>query len=557
NISYFSKFHIDLNYLFRSIHSVFINRRFVLSHCVTASNLFAMSNENHADLYKNYSKNLDRSRARRHEATIELRKARKEDQILKRRNIQIDEESPLQVSNGQSPCHLSPEEIVMGMESANQEKIFEAVQAARKMLSRERSPPIEAMISFGIVPKLVHFLGYSDNVNLQFEAAWALTNIASGTSDQTMTVVDAGAVEKFIGLLSSPAPSVAEQAVWALGNIAGDGSKTRDIVLGANVVDGLLKLLTSDSPLPITSLRNISWLISNLFRNKNPTPPFDKVKPLLPQLALLLVHEDNQVLTDAAWAVSYITDDDNNKIQTIIDHGCVEPLVRLLRKDDPSIIVPALRSVGNIVTGSDTQTDVVIAAGALHPLRILLQHSKQNIIKEAAWTISNITAGNSNQVQHVMNADIFPIIRNILETGDFKSQKEAAWVVTNTTTSGNANQVIQLVTHYEIFTPFCMLMNSKDARTVSVVLVGLANLFELADKNGGTESICRALEENGCLDLLENLQNHENEEIYKKSMYLIEKYFNDGEEDNNLNPEEVNGALHFNPEKNGEQGFSF
>ena len=225
---------------------------------------------------------------------------------------------------------------------------LEATTRFRKLLSIERNPPIAEVIAAGAVPRLVQYCQCYDNAPLLLEATWTLTNISSGTSEHTRVVIDNGAVPIFIHLVRCPHADVREQAVWALGNIAGDSTRCRDLVLSYDVSLGLLPNLfaamgelDTSSPSQLTMLRNATWTLSNLVRGK-PPPRWELIAPVLPRIVQLIHHEDEEVLVDACWALSYICEP-AERIAFLIASGALPRLVELLRHSCPNVQTPALR----------------------------------------------------------------------------------------------------------------------------------------------------------------------------------------------------------------------
>lgn len=117
--------------------------------------------------------------------------------------------------------HLNLDEILTKSQNHDLSVRFEGIRAARKLLSIDRNPPIDQLIQLNFLPVLVQCLSIDQCPDLQFEAAWALTNIASGNSQQTQAVADANALPSLLRLLNSRHSNVCEQAVWALGNLIG------------------------------------------------------------------------------------------------------------------------------------------------------------------------------------------------------------------------------------------------------------------------------------------------------------------------------------------------
>ncbi|KAK1445192.1 importin subunit alpha [Babesia gibsoni] len=439
-----------------------------------------------------------------------------------------------------TPSVLAP--YVAGIRSNDYETQLMCTKHFRRLLSLEVDPPIEEIVNTGVVPVFIEFLGRFDAPELQFEAAWAITNVASGNRQQTKVATDNGAVPKLIALLEAPKEEVREQAIWALGNIAGDSPECRDLVLGLGALKPLLFLLVNSEKESV--IRNATWTISNLCRGK-PKPVFEDVKPAIPYLAKLLDHTDSEVLTDACWALSYVSDGNEEHIQAVLDSGVCPRLVHLLANAQPVIQTPALRTVGNIATGNDRQTQMIVDCGCIPVLYKLLFSEKKTIKKEACWTLSNIAAGSRDQVEAFLNSDTVEKLLELMTCNDFDIHREASWAICNAASGGDAKQAENLASRGCI-KYICSILSTTDTKLVGVALRALENILQvgqhLMEMNSLTVNpYVTAIEEVEGVRSLELLQDSKVTVIYRKAREILENYFPDEyelEQDFNASPEE-------------------
>ncbi|KAL9653429.1 hypothetical protein ABK040_002065 [Willaertia magna] len=472
---------------------------------------------------------------------------------LHRKNLPRKEINYARLSSELDVCHLLLDKNYFN-------HLLKVATQIRRYLSSE-VPPIDSIVNAGAVPYLVKLINTNyllqfihiksnDTIenntlqekpiislsqlhNLQTEACWALTNIASGSSFHTNLLSDLGAIPLIVELLKSDNSELCDQAVWALGNIVGDSTKLRDYVLALDTIH-IMVTYAFKFYKTLGAMERFSWSFCNMFRGK-PIVEFDLVKKGYPLLqSLFLQAESFDMLSDCSWALYYMIE-----LTDEIEDEVINKIIKLVTHPSAQICCPNIRSIGTILTGSEGDVERLIKANVLKALKTTLKHDKYVIRRETAWAISNILAEGSNHLKAVLEIglvdDLIKMIKDPNERGDVK--KECLWSISNAT-RGNREDVIQLSENYNLIDLFySFLIQEKDLflklslesfRNLLAVYLMEINLVFSKSKKEEAMKLHKTLSDLGFVETLKNIekQNVENEEVIKERISELLRYVN-------------------------------
>ncbi|KAH9385363.1 uncharacterized protein NEMAJ01_0259 [Nematocida major] len=503
--------------------------------------------------YKNSGRGTQSERETRASNAIELRTQKRDGMLQKRRTMTSSGET------NSSKLSILAEKI----NSKNPEDIVQGVTEFRRLLSAAKCPPIDFVVMNGLTPtfsKLINpenpiytTMPEETAVRIIHEAAWVVTNIASGSTEQTMAAVKAGAVPNLVKLLYLDNMQLQDQAVWGISNISGDCETGRDACIDAGAVGPVIKLVEMElgkvGEINIPFLRNLTWAFSNLNRGRNPPPYIKHTEMCLPVIIKLIEVNDTETMVDAYWALSYMCDAGIAQADMIISTGvlasCAHKLAAYnhtaqqgdtmqLHLKEP-ILSPIIRILGNIATYDEKQTDYIVNLGTVQILRELFTLPFENkrsskIKREICWVISNITAGTPSQVQEVIKHGFLDILVNTMKTADMQMRVEACWAICNAVVQLNeavsyAKEVGEAgaIMAFSKFLPSIM----NDAKLVAVVLDAIHSLLAWgeSDSVGGENMIATEIESCDLLEHIEELQSATSYSVASRAEEIIRKYF--------------------------------
>jgi hypothetical protein len=416
------------------------------------------------------------------------------------------------------------EEIISAFKDSDLNQKYLGLVGIKKLVSLKENSPTQQLINLGIIPELISLLD-SSPLEFQYESLRCLTDITSGTCDQTLNIITKDNLDKISKAMESPIEEIKIQSIWLIGNLALDSTKIRDILIDKKIFDKILLVLASTNNIKI--IKQCTWTVIGFFRLR-PKLSYELSIKTLKLLAriLVLLPEDKEFLSEACFFFSYMTETFKSSPKLMLDLNIIPYIVKCLDVDSFQIQMTCLRIIGNIATGDANQTQLLIDLNILNYFKKTIVHEKKIIRKETSWIISNIAAGTQKQIEALISQDFLPILIECIKHDEIEVKKECIWGICNLTSVANVGMKEKILKQGILEIIFeCLEMD--EPKVLAVCLEALSNLllYGKETSTNGQNKIALQIEKMGKCDLLEKLQYYRIDIIYDKVIKLLIAYF--------------------------------
>ncbi|KAL9959731.1 hypothetical protein ACROYT_G033083 [Oculina patagonica] len=484
------------------------------------------------DQYKTSGLNVAAQRSKRRDQEAGIRKEKRE-KLLSSKRIRFSEvESDSEVEDYTAD---QVQELARAIQKSDKNNLNSLKSLRKAFAQGSELISVFLAVENSLRALVGHLTG--NNAQFQLEAAWCITNLATGVHEDTMKVLKASAAY-LITYLSGQNVQLQDQCAWALGNFSGDSQECRDILRAQGIIVPMVNLLKS----PISAVvQSAAFALSNLARGDQIVAEELLQAGIAPVLINLITpgNSSTDVATEVAWVLSYLTSKPNC-VPVFVSGGIIDILVHFLdslaqdTQHNSQAVTPMLRSLGNIVSGPDEygtqamQSDTLVAA-----MTSYLQSMHRHIKKESLWVLSNLTAGPTEHIDAFIQAGVLPLVMDLMSS-TYDIKKEAAICLCNI--SHHGPEYLKNVLDLGAMEAFVNIIKSPDQ---DVVITGL-QFIEMALRNfPASKELFEAAEGVACLEALEY---NCNETICRYANELLDTYFmEEGHEGGDSDEGEGNG----------------
>ncbi|RXM93500.1 Importin subunit alpha-7 [Acipenser ruthenus] len=360
--------------------------------------------------YKNKALNPEEMRRRREEEGIQLRKQKREEQLFKRRNVELisDEagmfDSPLMdsiVSSTTAGDGVITRDMVEMLFSEDPELQLATTQKFRKLLSKvwalgniagDSAVCRDYVLNCNILQPLLLLLTKSTRLTMTRNAVWALSNLCRGKSPPPDFDKVSPCLPVLSRLLFSSDPDLLADACWALSYLSDGPNDKIQAVIDSGVCRRLVELLMhTDYKVASPALRAVGNIVTG-----------DDIQTqavidanIFPVLIDILQKAEFRTRKEAAWAITNATSGGTpEQIRYLVNLGCIKPLCDLLTVMDSKIVQVALTGLENILrlgeqeskqngSGLNPYCSLIEEAYGLDKIEFLQSHENQDIYQKA------------------------------------------------------------------------------------------------------------------------------------------------------------------------------